>query len=120
VKYEYITNTGKNEIEVDEKFYEILVEMDNEEFNSDRKNSRRYPVPLETVTISTKSADMDGNIDLQSALASLTVLQRICFTEVCLNGKTERDLSAEIGITHQVINRHIGAARNKLKKIYFR
>jgi len=49
MKYEYINATGKTEIEVDEHFFDILVALDREEYNADRKHSRRHPLSLEGV-----------------------------------------------------------------------
>ena len=34
MKYEYVTVTGTNEVEVDEQFYDILLALDREEYNA--------------------------------------------------------------------------------------
>ena len=126
MKYEYITSTGKTEIEVDQHFYDLLVSMDNDEANSNRKHSRRYPISLENCEYEGEWFEDKNNpinnteaaIQWEQASAALTDLQRLCFTEVCINGKTHRQLAAEIGVTHQAVNNHINDARKKLKKYF--
>ena len=126
MKYTYKNATGKTEIEVDEQFLDLLVAMDNDEDNNNRKHSRRYPISLENCEYDGEwfkdkndlINDTETAIQWEQASASLTELQRLCFVEVCLNGKTHRQLATEIGITHQVVSRHIETARKKLKKYF--
>ena len=47
LKYEYRSVTWKYEVEVDERFNEILLELDRKDDNADRKHSRRLPISLE-------------------------------------------------------------------------
>ncbi|MCL2817455.1 MAG: hypothetical protein FWD39_03590 [Clostridiales bacterium] len=126
MKYEYKTSTGNIAIEVDEQFHELLTAMDNEEKNSNRKHSRRYPVSLENCEYEGEwfedkhdaIGETESGIDMERALASLTEIQRICFTEVCLNGKTQRDVSAELGKSKFAVTQAIEGARKKLKKFF--
>ena len=128
MKYEYITSTGKVAIEVDEQFYDLLVAMDREEYNSDRKHSRRYPISLENCEYEgdwfedkhNPINDTETAIQWEQASAALTELQRLCFVEVGLNGRTQQSVADELGIKQQVVDRHIKAAKKKLKVLFER
>ncbi|MCL1901460.1 MAG: chromosome segregation protein SMC, partial [Firmicutes bacterium] len=86
MKYEYITVTGKVAIEVDEQFNDLLVAMDNEEKNSNRKHSRRYPISLENCEYegewfedkNNPINDTEAAVQWEQASAALTDLQRLC------------------------------------------
>lgn len=126
MKYEYKTTTGNIAIEVDEQFHELLVAMDNEEKNSNRKHSRRYPVSLENCEYEGEwfkdkhdaIHETESGIDMEQALAALTEIQRICFTEVCLSGKSQRDIAAKLGKSKFAVTQAIGGARKKLKNFF--
>jgi RNA polymerase sigma factor (sigma-70 family) len=60
--------------------------------------------------------DAEFNIDLESALSTLTVPQRHCFVEVVLNDRTQPSVATDLGITQQGVMNHIKAATKKLKK----
>ena len=58
-------------------------------------------------------------IDLETALSTLTELQRFCFVEVMLSDRTQQSIADELGIKQQVVDKHIRAAKKKLK-IFFK
>ena len=126
MKYEYKGVTGTTEIEVDEHFYDLLVTMDDEEKNSNRKHSRRYPVSLENCEYEGEwfedkndlIEETEAAIQWEQASASLTELQRLCFVEVCLNGRIQQSVADKLGVTQQAVDGHIRAARKKLKKYF--
>ena len=126
MKYEYTTSTGTVSIEVDEKFHDLLVAMDNEEKNSNRKHSRRYPISLENCEYegewfedkNNPINDTEAAVQWEQASAALTDLQRLCFVETCLNGRTQQSVADELGIAQQVVDRHIKAAKKKLKTFF--
>ena len=128
MKYTYTNATGTTEIEVDEQFYDLLIAMDKDDYNSDRKHSRRYPISLENCEYEGEwfadgkdaAGEVETSIDTQRALASLTELQRICFVEVCLNGRPQHSVAADLSITQQMVDKHVRAARKKLKKVFER
>jgi DNA-directed RNA polymerase specialized sigma24 family protein len=127
MKFEYITVTGPVAIEADEQLCGLLSAMDNDEGNNNRKHSRRYPVSLEGCEYEGEwfedkadpISDTDAAIDRERALALLTELQRLCFVEVCLNGRTQREVANIVNITQQAVDKHIRLARNKLKKYFW-
>jgi len=126
MKYEYITSTGKTEIEVDEQFYELLVAMDKEEYNSDRRHSRKHPLPLGDSEYEgdwledtrDRISETETRMLFEQAADALTGPQRICFAEVCLYGRTQKSVADELGVAQQTVDRHIRAARKKLKKFF--
>jgi RNA polymerase sigma factor (sigma-70 family) len=63
--------------------------------------------------------DADSKMDFETALLSLTESQKFCFVSVALNGRTQQSVADELGIRQQNVDKHIRAARKKLKK-YFR
>jgi DNA-directed RNA polymerase specialized sigma24 family protein len=126
MKYTYTNTTGTTEIEVDEQFYDLLISMDREEFNSDRKHSRRYPISLENCEYEGEwfedsadpIAEAETALEQEQMLASLTELQRICFVEVCLNGRSQKAVGTDLSISQQMVDKHVRAARKKLKKVF--
>ena len=126
MKYEYKTVTGTVAIEADEQLYSLLSTMDDDEGNNNRKHSRRRPVSLENCEYEGEwfedkadpIGDTDAAIDRERALASLTELQRHCFVEVCMNGRTQRDIAAELGKSKFAVTQAIEGARKKLKKVF--
>ncbi len=62
--------------------------------------------------------EVEFNIDLDKALSELTHLQRVCFVEVELRKRTQQSVARGLGVKQQVVDRHIRAAKKKLK-IFF-
>ena len=126
MKYEYKGITGTTEIEVDEHFYDLLVAMDDEEKNSNRRHGRNNPISLENCEYEGEWFEDKRNpiketetaVQWEQARASLTDLQRFCFVEVCLNGRTQQSVADKLGIKQQVVDRHIRAARKKIKSFF--
>jgi len=128
MKYTYATVTGNQEIEVDEGFGEVLLAMDMEEANSNRKHSRRRPVSLD-------SADYDGewfadDVDLlgdvvrkesheslQAALMQLTHEQRSLIKQVYLDGVHPSTIAIREGVTKSAISHRLALACKRLVKI---
>ncbi len=49
----------------------------------------------------------------------LTEKQRVCIVEHYLNGKKEKDIAIELGVSPSTVCRHINYAEKKLKRIAF-
>ena len=126
MKYEYKTVTGKHEIEVDEQFYDILFAMDTEEFNSNRKHSRRWPISLE-------NADYDGDwfedgtdilgdlIEAESravlhrALAELPPSQAELIRAIAA-GISPAEYARKKGVSKAAVSQQLERARKNLEK----
>ena len=109
MKYEYKGTTGNTEIEVDEHFYEILVSLDREEFNSDRKHSRRNPISLEGVEYEGEwfadGTDLLGDmirgeesVRLNDALALLTPDQQELVQQIYFDGVPPSEIARREGV----------------------
>jgi len=93
---------------------------------SDHKYSPGTPVAIDTVDpdgawISGGRGGLDAvefEIDLESALATLTESQRLCFIEVVMNDKTQQEASRTLGIAQPNICKHIRDAKKKLRNFF--
>jgi len=107
-----------------------IIEISALEKRAERKHTRAHkytgiPVSYEGVTesgeqIADYSVDLthlELGIDLAQALASLTDIQRQCFIEVCVYGKTQREMAAQLGKSKNTVAQAINGARKKLQKI---
>jgi len=63
-------------------------------------------------------AELEASRFAGQALATLTELQRFCFVEVCLQGRTQEDVAEELGKSRRTVRDAIEAARKKLKKYF--
>ena len=127
MKYEYVTATGKNEVEVDERFINILREMDREECKADRKHSRHYPISLNNADFDgdwmTDSADILGDLvraedreRLHKALATLTRNQQTLIRQVFFEGVAPSDIAQRDGVDKSAISHRLALAYKRLKK----
>ena len=124
--YIYFSATGPIEIEVDEELYELLTAMDRDEFNSDRKHSRRHPFSLENCAYEGEwfedkhdsISQIELAIDMKPALSLLTDLQRACFVETILGGKSQREMAAELGKSRSTVQKAVDGA-TEILKIFF-
>jgi RNA polymerase sigma-70 factor (ECF subfamily) len=124
MKYEYITRTGKTEIEVDKEFYDILISLDNEEYNLNRKHSRRWPVSLENADyegewfadgtdLLSDLIQTESNEQLHKALLQLTPDQQRLIERVYFKNEKIVRIAEEHSVSEAAI-------RDRLKKIYAR
>ena len=127
MKYTYKNTTGTTEIEVDEHFYELLVAMDNEEFNSDRKHSRRYPISLENceyegewfaddTDLLEEIIKKEGYIRLREAMKNLTPEQRELIQKVYFDGVPATEIAQAEGVVRSSISHRLERAIKRLKK----
>ncbi|MDR0916753.1 MAG: hypothetical protein LBN02_06140 [Oscillospiraceae bacterium] len=63
-------------------------------------------------------ANIELTADLERAMVTLTELQRFCFAEVCMNGRTHRDVANELGKDRRVVSQAIEGAQKKLRNIF--
>ena len=128
MKYEYINATGKTEIEVDEQFYDILVALDREEYNSDRKHSRRHPLSLEDAEYEgewfSDGADLLGDMiraesyeRLHAALAQLTPSQQALIQQIYFEGVAPSEIARRDGVDKSAISHRLALAHKRLKKL---
>ena len=130
MKYEYITATGRKEIEVDKHFYDILIALDNDEYNSDRRHNRRNPMSLEGTDYEgewfSDETDLLGDIiraesyeRLHNALRQLTSEQQTLIDRVYFKNEKIIDIARNDGVTHVAIQNRLKKIYDRLKKILF-
>lgn len=126
MKYTYWTQTGPVNVDVDEKWLEILKEMDREEYNSNQKETRRH---VELDVSRDKSQWLDNNEEpiedticrletaeaLDEAIATLTAKQRDAFMAVHFYGFSISEVARIKGLNKSTVARNLNAAEKKLR-----
>ena len=127
----YFADGTKNTIEVEEKWYDLLKEMDEAE-RKQKYNYERHNYPLsqedyEGETFADYSADpfekMVAEIDkerIAAALTTLTDCQRALFEKVFVERKKITEIAKEEGVCHQAISQRVERIKAKLKKYWRR
>jgi RNA polymerase sigma factor (sigma-70 family) len=114
--------------EPDEKFggdYRVWLD-ERSRIRPDHKYAPGTPVAIDTADpdnawISSGRSGLDDvefNIDLEAALLKLTELQKFCFLEAVLKDRTQQSVADELGVKQQAVEKHIKAAKNKLKNFF--
>jgi DNA-directed RNA polymerase specialized sigma24 family protein len=124
MKYAYVTATGKQEIEVEERFHGILLAMDREEYNADRKHSRRRPLSLsqggfDGSWMADKTdipGELIGSEAVLGALSCLSPRQRYLVTKCCLEGWSYTALAAREDVTEGAIRHAVERAKKQMQK----
>ena len=132
MKYLYKSENGNVEIEVDERYHEILMEMDREEERSNSKHER--PRHDRARTVSLDDADyqgewFDAGVDilgdlvrsdmsgrLRAALAGLTPEQQGLVVRVYVNNEKISDIAREDGVSYEAVQNRLKKIIAKLKK----
>ena len=123
----YFADGTKNTIEVEEKWYDLLKEMDEAErkqkYNYERHNYPLSQVDYEGETFADYSADpfekllqSEQRELLNSALGKLTDCQRELFEAHFVERKKVTEIAEEQGVCHQAISQRIDRIKIKLQK----
>jgi RNA polymerase sigma factor (sigma-70 family) len=123
MKYTYTSATGAIEIEVDEAFYDLLVDMDRQDYNTNQRETRRH-CSLEAYNLDDallpSDVDIEGDLisaeqsdKLDAAIATLTPEQQKLIQRVFVEDKKIVDIAHSDGVSE-------AAVRNRLRKIYAR
>ena len=121
IKYEFITGEVV-EIEVPDYMGEVSIEIEKQDYNLNRKETRRHnsiEVMEEQgsqfkdyrIDILDEIEEKEINDELHKALDKLLPQQKELIEEICIKEKTIVKVAAEQGVTEAAI-------RNRLKKIY--
>ena len=124
----YFADGTKNTIEVEEKWYDLLKEMDEAErkqkYNYERHNYPLSQVDYEGETFADYSADpfekMVAEIDkerIAAALTTLTNCQRVLFEKVFVERKKITEIAKEEGVSQQSVHIVLKQSLSKLKEI---
>ena len=126
MKYTYNTATGTIAVEINEHWLGLLAALDRDEFNSERKHSRRHPISLESCRFKgdwfedrrDPVSEVETALDIELALVTLTDLQRNCFVETRMNCRPQQEVAAMLGKSRPTIRKAAEGAAGKLK-IFF-
>ena len=126
MKYTYKTRTNDVDINVDERWVEILQEMDKEEELNERKETRRHESldlsvdghewldnheePIEDAICRLETAEA-----LDEAIATLTAKQRDAFMAVHFYGFSISEVARIKGLNKSTVARNLNAAEKKLR-----
>ncbi len=122
ITYEFVTGEV-SEVEVDERLGGMLLDLDRQQENNDRKETRRH-VSLDGMDyegeLFASAEDTEGAVErredmarLYSAMEALSPSQRELVKKVYFEERKITDIAREEGVSEAAI-------RNRLKKIYSR
>lgn len=124
INYQFADGT-KNEVEVDESIGRILLEMDHDNHNRNRRETRRH-TSLESFTYEDARYFSDGSDLLADLIASeavgqamshLTERQQYLIRKTFLEGWKYTELAALEGVDESAIRHAVDRAKKKLGKI---
>ena len=124
IKYEFADETI--EIEVDENWGAVLIELDRQEYNNDHAETRRH-CSLEEYNLDGNLVSNGGDVEdaflisednkkLYAAIKKLEPRQQYLIEQVYFLGRKQVDLAAEEGVSHVAITYALQRAVKKLKK----
>jgi len=125
VKYEFATESV--DLEVEEIWGELLMDMDRSEYNINHKETRRH-APLYEMDRDDSLFPATGNVEdeilrkeemaeLVKAFEILTPEQLALIKKVYLEGKSVNSVAAELGIAQSSVSHRLMRIRKKLEKV---
>lgn len=124
----YFADGTKSTIEIEDKWYDVLKEMDEVErkqkYNYERHNYPLSQVDYEGETFADSTADpfekLVAQIDrerINAALATLTDCQRALFEKVFIDRKRLTEIAKDESVCYQAISQRVERIKTKLKKL---
>ena len=122
IKYQFATETV--EIEVDDDWGNLVIDLDRQEYNNDHKETRRH-VSLDAAlyegeVFASEDADLErrvDRIDIQEAIAALTDHQQRIIIGHYYEGLTYVEIGRELGISEAAVRKAADRAIKQLRKI---
>jgi len=122
IKYQFATETV--EIEVDDDWGNLVIDLDRQEYNNDHKETRRH-VSLDAALYEGEAFADEGaglekyaeRIDLQRAISTLTDHQQRIIKGYFFDGLTYVELGEELGISEAGVRQAANRALKQLRKI---
>lgn len=126
IKYEFVTGE-KVEIEVTGELEKVMVEIESEEKQIERRETRRHESLREEMEsswlidekscVDTIASENETDKKLLRKMTDvLTPKQLDAFVNVCIGGMTEAEYAHIIGTSQQAVDHFVSAARKKLQK----
>ena len=127
IKYQYKTVTETVEIEIPEEWASILVELDREEANSERRETRRhcsYEAYNSFGNHISDSTDLERDAEardrderVREAVSELPSPQEEVIRRFYFGGETISAIADSLGVNQSAISHRHGHAKKNLKKI---
>lgn len=122
IKYQFATETV--EIEIDDNWGNLVIDLDRIEYNNDHKETRRH-VSLDAAlyegdVFAAEDSDLEqcaDRIDLQRAIETLTEHQQRIIIGYYYEGLTYVELGRELGISEASVRKAADRALKQLRKI---
>jgi len=122
IKYQFATETV--EIEVDDDWGNLVIDLDRQEYNNDHKETRRH-VSLDAALYEGEAFADEGaglekyaeRIDLQRAISTLTDHQQRIIKGYFFDGLTYVELGEELGISEAGVRQAANRALKQLRRI---
>jgi RNA polymerase sigma factor (sigma-70 family) len=123
VQYQFCTETV--EIEVDDKWGAVVLDLDRQEHNTNQTETRRH-CSLEAYNLDDallpSNEDVAGMVEgsdaIDTILKSLTQEQREMVRAICLDGMTEAEYGRLVGMSQAAISQKMRTAKKKIKKFF--
>ena len=114
IKYEFANESV--EIEVDETWGAVLIELDRQEHNNNQTETRRH-CSLDAYNLDDGDLGItEDNRRLYAAIKKLEPRQQYLVEQVYFAGRKQIDLAKEEGVSHVAITYALQRAVKKLKK----
>lgn len=125
VSYQFVCETV--EVEVEEVWGEMLMDMDRREYNNHQSETRRH-VSLDELNLDETLLPSDSNVEdeilkkeqmqaLMQALNQLTPEQLEVLKNVYFEGKSVNSVAAELGVDQSAVSHRLRTIRKKLEKV---
>ena len=128
MKYQYKTNTDTVEIEVNEEWANVLIELDRHEYNDNHRETRRH---CSFELYSREGAEIASDLNvlqeillaediatLHKSMKKLEPRQRYLLHEIYFIGRSQTEIAEEEGVSPQAIHQAVNRAIKKLKKYF--
>ena len=122
IRYRFV-NGDVSEIEVDDTLGEVLLDLDRQEYNNNRKETRRHYSLESRIYEGEDYGSEDENLSrfadlesIQSAMRELTSRQHICVYAYFFDGKKYTEIARELGIHESTVRESVRSALKKLEK----
>ena len=126
IKYEFATETV--EVEVDEEWAKVVMELDRKEYNNDKKESRRHlmlDLSKDATAWTADSEDPEGDLleliddrnQLRKIMSVLNEKQRDLVKALFVKEMTQEEVAQKTGVAQAAIAQQLETIRKKIKKI---
>ncbi len=125
VSYQFVCETV--EVEVEEVWGEMLMDMDRKEYNNDHKETRRhaslYELDQDDDCIPAKDNVEDEILRKEEMQALMQTLDQLTSEQLCLvkkvyfEGKSVNSVAEELGIDQSSVSHRLMRIRKKLEKV---